>query len=183
MCSMKMVDSGLLTLSRYPIVAQDFAPYPHGVFSDSTCDKGVLYTAIEVSMGCKKEIVHVFNTHTQASYTVYANTECMAASLDTRQSQIKTAKDFIERKVKENGGTGLVLFCADLNVEDACTMKPKYREQAKTPYIIEKMRQLKADAVDGCCTSRPDDDEFESVTGRYQREYDDMMDVFDDGGW
>lgn len=88
---MKATDSGLLTLSRFPIVAQDFISYPYGIFSDSIADKGVLYTAIEVTMGTHKELLHVFNTHTNASYPTN-NPASMAASVEARQSQMRTAK-------------------------------------------------------------------------------------------
>ena len=42
-------DSGLLILSRFPIVEQDFYRYPCGVLSDSVTDKGVLYAKIIIN--------------------------------------------------------------------------------------------------------------------------------------
>lgn len=60
-----VTDSGLLILSRFPIIEQEFCPYPYGVASDSLSYKGVLYAKIAVTEG---RILHLFNTHTQATY-------------------------------------------------------------------------------------------------------------------
>jgi hypothetical protein len=39
-------DGGLLILSRFPIIEQEFCPYPYGVVSDALSYKGVLYAKI-----------------------------------------------------------------------------------------------------------------------------------------
>lgn len=49
-----------------------------------------------------------------------------------------------------------MLFCGDMNIEDACTMKPKYREQAKTPFVVEEMQKHKPTNVES--------DNFERAT-------------------
>lgn len=61
-----VTDGGLLILSRFPIVEAEFCPYPYGVLSDAISFKGVLYAKIAFSSEGK--ILHLFNTHTQASY-------------------------------------------------------------------------------------------------------------------
>jgi endonuclease/exonuclease/phosphatase family metal-dependent hydrolase len=58
-------DSGLLILSRFPIVETEFYSYPYGVLSDALSQKGVLYAKILVG---GDRVLHLFNTHTQASY-------------------------------------------------------------------------------------------------------------------
>ncbi len=58
-------DGGLLIVSRFPILEAEFDPYPYGVESDALSYKGVLYAKILIGT---KNILHVFNTHTQASY-------------------------------------------------------------------------------------------------------------------
>jgi sphingomyelin phosphodiesterase len=58
-------DSGLLILSRFPIVEQEFCPFPYGVVSDALSYKGVLYAKIIIG---GDRVLHLFNTHTQASY-------------------------------------------------------------------------------------------------------------------
>lgn len=59
-----LVDGGLLTLSKFPIVATEFTAYKYCILTDSLSHKGVLYTKILI----KDQILHLFNTHTQASY-------------------------------------------------------------------------------------------------------------------
>lgn len=58
-------DSGLLILSRFPIVETEFYSYPYGVLSDALSQKGVLYAKIVIG---GSRVLHLFNTHTQASY-------------------------------------------------------------------------------------------------------------------
>lgn len=59
-----IVDSGLLVLSKYPILASEFMSYKIGILSDSASDKGYIYCKIDI----KGEILHLFSTHLQASY-------------------------------------------------------------------------------------------------------------------
>lgn len=77
--SVKSTDAGLLTLSRFPIIQSEFRSYSNGVFSDSISDKGVLYTQIMIG----SQIIHLFNTHMQASY-ISTNIQEIKASIDTR---------------------------------------------------------------------------------------------------
>jgi len=58
-------DAGLIILSRFPIVQTEFFEYIYGVLSDALSLKGVLYAKIVVG---DSRILHLFNTHTQASY-------------------------------------------------------------------------------------------------------------------
>jgi len=58
-------DGGLLIVSRFPIVESEFDPYPYGVVSDALSYKGVLYAKIVID---GRHTLHLFNTHTQASY-------------------------------------------------------------------------------------------------------------------
>jgi endonuclease/exonuclease/phosphatase family metal-dependent hydrolase len=58
-------DGGLLIVSRFPIIESEFDPYPYGVVSDALSYKGVLYCKIMIQ---NKHVLHLFNTHTQASY-------------------------------------------------------------------------------------------------------------------
>jgi hypothetical protein len=59
-----LVDSGLLVLSRFPILSSEFMSYKIGILSDSASDKGYIYCKINV----RGEILHLFVTHLQASY-------------------------------------------------------------------------------------------------------------------
>lgn len=55
--------SGLMVLSRYPIVETDFMPFPHAVIPDAFANKGVLFTRIRhPELG----FVDLYNTHYQS---------------------------------------------------------------------------------------------------------------------
>jgi hypothetical protein len=58
------VDSGLLIMSKYPIIESSFESFNVGVLSDSASDKGFIYCKIKI----ENNFVHLFNTHLQASY-------------------------------------------------------------------------------------------------------------------
>lgn len=61
-----VVDSGLLVLSKYPILYSYFESYDLGILSDSASDKGYIYCKIRIG----DDILHLFVTHLQASYMV-----------------------------------------------------------------------------------------------------------------
>ena len=75
-----VTDSGLMTISRFPIVESKFVSYPFGVFSDSISRKGVLYTHIKI----KDRNLLLFNTHMQASY-ISTNLDEVKASISLRE--------------------------------------------------------------------------------------------------
>lgn len=43
-----IVDSGLLVVSKYPIIASEFMSYKIGILSDSASDKGYIYCKIDI---------------------------------------------------------------------------------------------------------------------------------------
>ena len=55
-------EGGLMTLSRYPIIAKDFKLFTKTEISNSA--RGMLYTKIQVK---EDKIIHVFNTHLQSA--------------------------------------------------------------------------------------------------------------------
>lgn len=59
-----LIDGGIMTLSKFPIVASEFQAYKYCILTDSLSEKGCLYTKILV----KDQVLHLFNTHFQASY-------------------------------------------------------------------------------------------------------------------
>jgi endonuclease/exonuclease/phosphatase family metal-dependent hydrolase len=74
--SMKIIDSGLIILSKFPIVTTEFHPFSwyRGVASDSLAEKGWLSAVLRLPSGK----LNVICTHLQASYT--AKMENMSAS-------------------------------------------------------------------------------------------------------
>lgn len=109
-----MVDGGLLILSRFPIHKNATHYYPYGVVSDSLSQKGILYA--QIIIGHTK--LHLFNTHTQASYNndLY---ELFIASFNTRMDQLKILSKFIREVLKTEfcDKNDLAILCGDLNVD------------------------------------------------------------------
>lgn len=66
-CVGPIVDSGLLILSKYPIIFAHFYSYNIGILSDSASDKGYIYCKIKVPAKTSHSL-HLFSTHLQASY-------------------------------------------------------------------------------------------------------------------
>ena len=62
--SIHLINSGLLNLSRYKIIKTEFRGFHNYAGVDSLALKGVLYSKINI----QGEILHLFNTHLQASY-------------------------------------------------------------------------------------------------------------------
>ncbi|KAJ3280226.1 hypothetical protein HK104_000814 [Borealophlyctis nickersoniae] len=118
----RFVDSGLLVLSRFPIVATDKIMYSGGFGSDRVAAKGILYTRHLLST---TTTLHLFVSHLQSSYTPPSEDD--ADNLEehgakVRKRQLKTLRKFVQktvRKAKRNR-TGkhedVVLLAGDFNV-------------------------------------------------------------------
>lgn len=106
-----VVDGGLLVLSRFPIIASEFKPFPYGIFSDSLSQKGVLYVKVQI----KDEVLHLFQTHTQASYFG----ENQRYPILTRGDQWITFRQFMLHCYKKYGYKPgeMVLMVGDFNVD------------------------------------------------------------------
>jgi endonuclease/exonuclease/phosphatase family metal-dependent hydrolase len=106
-----LVDGGLLVLSRFPIVATEFRPYPYGIFSDALSQKGILYVKVQV----KDETLHLFQTHTQASYTGSNK----RLSIMTRGDQLALIRAFMQECLAKHGWkeNEMCLLVGDLNVD------------------------------------------------------------------
>eukprot|EP01103_Thecamoeba_quadrilineata_P000938 TRINITY_DN1082_c0_g2_i1.p1 TRINITY_DN1082_c0_g2~~TRINITY_DN1082_c0_g2_i1.p1 ORF type:complete len:410 (+),score=58.72 TRINITY_DN1082_c0_g2_i1:53-1282(+) len=106
---MSIVDGGLLLLSKYPIEEKDYITFTLAMQSDALAAKGVLYGKIQIASQ-PQATVHVFVTHTQASY---ANSEVTKNQL-VRKSQLLQLRDFISRKTANDHLPVVIL--GDLNV-------------------------------------------------------------------
>ena len=109
-----MVDGGLLILSRFPIIRYSLHHYDFGVVADSLSQKGIIYVQIEIGEG----VLHLFNTHTQASYNndLY---DLFIASYKTRMHQLNQLSKFISTiLIKEYvEGRDLALLSGDMNID------------------------------------------------------------------
>jgi sphingomyelin phosphodiesterase len=112
-----LVDSGLLIISRYPIVDNDFYEYYINISGDSPTEKGVLYAKIEI----KKDVyLFLFNTHLQSTY--YEDTpENMDSTVQVRTKQTEELINFIYNKLltipKNEIKNGKIILLGDFNID------------------------------------------------------------------
>ena len=71
-----LVDSGLVTVSRFPIVAKEFEPFDNTILIDSIARKGVMYSKIKI----EDNFLHMLTTHTQASHYGFQGAEFQRVS-------------------------------------------------------------------------------------------------------
>lgn len=101
-----LLNSGLLTLSKYPIKATKFFPYKAGSGVDALAEKGVLYCKIEIS---DLQVLHLFNTHTQATY----NNEYKPENKSDHNNYVARMKQLMELRT-----------CIDLALREFSTYNP-----------------------------------------------------------
>ncbi|KAI7889118.1 Endonuclease/exonuclease/phosphatase [Mucor mucedo] len=105
-------DGGLLILSKYPIQKSDRIEFPRGVHSDWLSFKGALHALVEID---STHSVHVYTTHTQASYD--NNGAINFDDTKVRLSQFAAVHQFIADTAKEDSHP--ILLMGDLNVDAA----------------------------------------------------------------
>ncbi|KAJ1970607.1 hypothetical protein H4R35_005767 [Dimargaris xerosporica] len=107
------IDGGLLTLSRYPIVASDSIQFPRGKFSDWLCAKGAIYTKVQLPVSGTH--LHLFTTHTQASYERVLTLRDPTAKIRLKQFQM--VHRFILKKTLDRAPGEPIILQGDLNVD------------------------------------------------------------------
>ncbi|GMF10090.1 unnamed protein product [Phytophthora lilii] len=103
----RLIDGGLLILSRFPIVERDQLAYSLGSGSDGICAKGVLYARIQLSPDLSDSL-HVFTTHTQAGDN--------RKEYGIRLAQLQEMHRFIARTIRDDPGVP-VLITGDFNLD------------------------------------------------------------------
>ncbi|EDR22304.1 hypothetical protein, conserved [Entamoeba dispar SAW760] len=121
-----LCDAGLVIISRFPIVENQFRMYTRGIYADAVASKGVLYAKIEVQ---PEKYILVFDTHTQADYTL--DPEKARPSRDRRMVHIREYAAFVQEKT--TGNNFPAICCGDFNVNgragtDGTTESPEYTE-------------------------------------------------------
>ena len=103
--SRKLIDSGLVILSKYPILDYKCISFEHGgVYSDQLADKGFQHAKILIN----GRIIHVINTHVQSDYAIYDN-----LASNVKIAQYKQIHNYIELVQTDNIDD--VYLCGDLN--------------------------------------------------------------------
>eukprot|EP00347_Sterkiella_histriomuscorum_P019255 403342346 len=144
------LSGGLVTFSRFPILETSFKPYRYGVLSDQISYKGVLYCKIDVAGA----ILHIFQTHTQASY-FGTSVEEFNITFECRLEQLRIIRMFIEEKTRNATSDELIILCGDINVNGA---------------KVDRKGQVYRDMV-------KDKPEFKAVLDEYEREYDLLISI------
>lgn len=134
--SKHMVGSGLLTLSKYPIIKKIFFPFGFNSGVDGLSYKGVLYTKILVGADPRRhrmKFMHLFNIHTQSSYS-HTYEKGQHSNFKARLDQIceirKTVNfclslhSNLDKKNPENF-SDTVLIAGDFNVNSRAKNLPK----------------------------------------------------------
>ncbi|CAO3616702.1 unnamed protein product [Mucor fragilis] len=107
-------DGGLLILSRYPIKRADRIEFSRGVHADWLSFKGALHALIQVGSD-EDQLVHVYTTHTQASYD--NGGKLNLDDTKVRLSQFARVHQFIQDTAQDD--THPILLMGDLNVDAA----------------------------------------------------------------
>ncbi|KAJ1675230.1 hypothetical protein EV182_001676 [Spiromyces aspiralis] len=117
------IDGGLVILSRFPIVKHERVTYKRGMMSDWLASKGVLYAKVAVahpqissSEPGTASYLHIFTTHTQASY---GSPVLMTQSdVKHRLLQLHQFHNFLEEVLPKHRADGEpVVLVGDFNVD------------------------------------------------------------------
>lgn len=115
------IDSGLVIISRYPIVKSERLTFKRGIKTDRFYSKGALYAKILCSPNRE---LNVFNTHLQSGISNSNNTDGVNLSdalVVTRCKQLMALKSFIDSCTEDSNGP--ILLAADMNVNSRRTFK------------------------------------------------------------
>ncbi|EAY09066.1 Endonuclease/Exonuclease/phosphatase family protein [Trichomonas vaginalis G3] len=104
----QVIDSGLVIISKFPILESDCVRYTAGCGFDAFAAKGALYAKIQLD---EKNHVHLFSTHLQASYQY--GKDPTDVDVKVRQSQFDELSALMAQKVTD-GYPAIVV--GDLNV-------------------------------------------------------------------
>jgi hypothetical protein len=143
------IDSGLLILSRFPILECDHVTYSIGIDVDKLSAKGAIYVKVNVY----GRVVHVFTTHLQASYGTTDYSQFAMYRL-ARRSQLREMKKFIDSKVKNN--SELAIIAGDFNMDGREAVKQPKFEVISMKFACQDdynhlMRILSGDGTEEIC--------------------------------
>mmetsp|Transcript_11484 Transcript_11484/g.14976 ORF Transcript_11484/g.14976 Transcript_11484/m.14976 type:complete len:326 (+) Transcript_11484:118-1095(+) len=121
---LKFMDGGLLILTKFPIVETGTLYYKNGCSSDKLAAKGVLYAKLNIDEG---KNLHVFTTHTQASYHYKATEQ----DVRIRKKQLTELVNFIQEKI-EKAPDDPVVVTGDFNMDNLQEDCPEYDHLVET---------------------------------------------------
>ena len=109
-----LIDGGLVTLSKFPIIEADQIIFDPPVSRDRVMQKGVIWTLIQLP---NNKRLHVFNTHLLAVFEHLTEDVYISCRIRTAQ-QIFQLRKFMKEKIRDSYLSGdLAILCSDLNVD------------------------------------------------------------------
>ena len=141
-----LCDNGLLLLSKYPIIENDYYPYFLTISGDSVGEKGVLFAKIKIG----KNFLFLFNTHLQSS-SYEESQKKFNNTVQTRTYQTEELINFIYNKLllisKNEVQNGKIILAGDLNIDahDNYFAKQKFKlpKYSITEYKVFKKKLSK----------------------------------------
>jgi exonuclease III len=90
--SFKFMDSGLLIISKYPILYTNTVKFNDGLYKDVLAEKSFQYCIIDtLNKNIDERYIHVINTHLQSDYSIKDNN-----AMIVKLKQLKQLRDFID---------------------------------------------------------------------------------------
>lgn len=106
--SIKMMDSGLLILSKYPIIYANTVPFQSGLIKDRFAQKSFQYCIIDTFKKDNKKYLHLINTHLQSEYKLKDDD-----TMEVKYQQLQQIRNFIDFYKLRNDN---LLICGDFNI-------------------------------------------------------------------
>ena len=130
--------SGLITLSKFPIVQEELLPFTLKSGLERAVAKGALYTRLEIKTG---EYLDIYNVHLASDperlNTLFVN---QAAVNAIRRSQLSELKHWISERSSQIP----FLILGDFNIEESSSLYSEVRSLAATDIFRDR---------NGACTS------------------------------
>ena len=123
-----LTDSGLLILSRYEIIENEFYEYFINLSGDAPSNKGILYTKIKIG----NNFLFLFNTHLQSTYYDESQKK-IDCTIQVRTAQTEELINFIYNKLliipRNEIINGCMIIAGDFNIDahDNKFAKVKYK--------------------------------------------------------
>ena len=180
-----LVGSGLLTLSKYPIVKNRFFSFKDGAGIDGISYKGILYTKIFTG-GSKSHsqmnYMHLFNAHLQASYDTHFD-EKYCGHYQARLNQVVQLRDVITQclksysnkksskniKIKEK-----IMIVGDFNINSRAPKIPKNLFKFKDERAQDLIESFRGDTFSeydflvGCLSNFGEDEIIDHLFVNYK---------------
>lgn len=115
--SKHLADCGLVILSKYKILEQEFRPFSVSTRPDSLSYKGALHAKVLIN----QRPLHIFTSHLQSKHYTTSSSKYMEYRL-IRRIQLAEFKRFIDDKLMNSEEPAIVL--GDMNVDGREELKP-----------------------------------------------------------